>query len=184
VGGGEDGSSALVRSGIMDDEEAMLQQWPLSVWLLHALLYCRCRRNYSRQRSSISEGQKGRRRLVPRGALLFVIWGAIAGYFFYHGIMQLLVGTGASALPTTVHDEGKRAYRSLMASTGAANLAGGLEVVVNAVFCVGYFAQQVSSSKCLCRTYVICCCVGRIVAERGRGARGDRGLGGGALGAE
>ena len=60
---GEDDSSALVRPGIMaaadvDGEEEMLQQWPLSVWLLHALLYCRCSRKYERQRSSSISGRR------------------------------------------------------------------------------------------------------------------------------
>jgi hypothetical protein len=142
--------NSLNADAIHDDHDADTIQhfWPLSVRILHALLYGHRHK---------SDNKPGSFRCVWA-----IIWCGVAGWYIYCGTYHFLWAAGAKRFLPDVHFagwEGESAapdfagwdhkavttYKSATLGHGVCNLLAGIETLVNAQFSVEFLKQQVSA---------------------------------------
>jgi hypothetical protein len=128
--------NSLNAGAIHDDHDADKIQhvWPLSVRILHALLYGH------RHKSNNKPG-------VFR-CVWVILWFGVAGWFIFCGASQILSVAGVLPLGVDVTGWDHKAitiWKSAVLGQGVSNLLVVTEVLVNVQFSVKFFKQQVSA---------------------------------------
>jgi hypothetical protein len=128
--------NSLKADAIHDDHDADKIQhvWPLSVRILHALLYGHRHK---------SNNKPGLFRCV-----WVIIWCGVAGWFIFPGAYQILLAAGVLPLGVDVTGWDHKAitiWKSKILGQGVSDLLVVTEALVNVQFSVNFFKQQVSA---------------------------------------